>query len=134
MARPTKFTPPIQARILTALRAGATYKLAALTGGISYDLLNDWMNKGRRATRGAFFQFFQAMQKAEAERVDEWLKIIRHAAMTGTWTAAAWLLERLYPDEYGRTRKEAAPSLPKEPPDATSPPTEADVDRLYPAA
>src|SRR5687767_4244466 len=43
MARRSKNTPTTEERICEALRLGATYKLAAMAGGISYETLNNWL-------------------------------------------------------------------------------------------
>jgi hypothetical protein len=45
------------------------------------------------------------VKDAEGEGVKTCLAIIRKAALDGQWTAAAWLLERRYPDMYGRVSR-----------------------------
>ena len=47
-------------------------------------------------------QFATAIKKAEAQFVTDQVELIVNAAEAGTWTAAAWLLERRRPEEYGR--------------------------------
>jgi cell wall assembly regulator SMI1 len=42
------------------------------------------------------------LDAAEGQAVIRWLEQIEHAAMQGNWQAAAWKLERRYPDQYGR--------------------------------
>ena len=118
MAAPSKLTPDTQARIVQALRLGATFELAAQYGGVSYDTFNNWRKRGeaeldrmaRARTRTdagpdelPFVQFFEATKAAEADAVVGWLAKIEKAASDGNWQAAAWKLERRYPQDYGRT-------------------------------
>lgn len=59
------------------------------------------------------------LKKAESEYKRTLLTTIRNAALekTGNWTAAAWLLERKFPEEFAQTqrskdeREEAAPQI-----------------------
>lgn len=100
--RPTKLTPSVQKRICEAIEQGATYTLAAQYAGISYDSFNDWMKQGGEAEDGEFCQFFHAVKAAEGKAAVKWLRKIETAANKGNWAAAAWKLERRYPQEYGR--------------------------------
>jgi len=121
MAAPSKLTPDTQARIVQALRLGATFELAAQYGGVSYDTFNNWRKRGEaeldrmaRARKRTdadpdelpFVQFFEATKAAEADAVVGWLAKIEKAASDGNWQAAAWKLERRYPRDYGRTVQE----------------------------
>lgn len=61
----------------------------------------------------------EGLKKAESSYKQVLLNTIKAAALekTGNWTAAAWLLERKYPDEFGRPdrrreeRTEEAPQI-----------------------
>jgi len=106
MARPTKFTQEARQRILQAIQLGATYELAAAYGGISYELLRQWIGKGDKGTDTEFVAFFDDFQKAEGAAAIGWLAKIERAANDGNWQAAAWKLERRYPRAYGRTTVE----------------------------
>lgn len=103
MARPTKYTPDVVKRITDAIKLGATYELAAAYGGITYDTFNDW-NKRKP-------EFSKAIKDAEGEGATKWLAKIEQAASDGAWQAAAWKLERRYPQQYGRTVTEHAGNL-----------------------
>lgn len=102
MARQTKLTPDVQDKIVAALRVGATYEHAALVAGISYRTFRNWMQEGEHAERGLYLQFFQAIKRAEAEASVRWLARIEQAANDGVWQAAAWKLERRFPEQWGR--------------------------------
>jgi hypothetical protein len=100
MAKPTKLTPEVQRRICDAIGVGATYEYAAAYGGVHYDTLNQW-----RKTKPAFSE---ALESAEAGAVVALLAKIQQAAGEGTWQAACWILERRFPDAYGRAGRPAA--------------------------
>jgi transposase len=99
-----KLTPEIQKRIIQAIRIGATYEHAASYGGITRVTLWKWLKKGEEAKSGKLKDFHDAVRKAEGEATVGWLAKIEQAASDGAWQAAAWKLERRYPDEYGRQR------------------------------
>lgn len=99
--RPSKLTPETQTRIVQAIRVGATYELAAQFGGIAYNTFNEWMKKGEDAKAGRYRDFYEAVKEAEGDAAIKWLAVIDKAA-ADSWQAAAWKLERRYPNEYGR--------------------------------
>ena len=77
-----------------ALSQGMTVKSACALAGISQQTYYQWV-----ATKP---QFTEMIQKAESEMKERALKVINQAAQNGQWQAAAWLLERREPNEYGR--------------------------------
>lgn len=91
---------------MQAIQLGATYALAAQYGGVTYETFNNWMNKGEAARSGVYFQFFNAIKEAEGKGAIGWLAKIEKAANDGSWQAAAWKLERRYPEQYGRQVKD----------------------------
>jgi transposase len=99
--RKSKLTPETQERIVQAIRVGATYELAAQFGGIAYNTFNEWMKAGAAAEKGVKHEFYEAIKAAEGEAAIKWLALIDKAAVD-TWQAAAWKLERRYPENYGR--------------------------------
>lgn len=127
MARPTKFSPEIAARIIDAVRAGNYLETAAACAGLSKDTLYRWLKRGARAQGGAYRQFADdvaaALAVAEARdvatidraadgydvvRIKETVEDGRVAAVETVrtrefaWQAAAWRLERKFPDRWGR--------------------------------
>lgn len=95
MARPSKYKPETVKKITDAIRVGATYELACAFGGIHFDTFNEWRKK--------YSEFSDAIKEAEGSAAIKWLALIDKAATEGTWQAAAWKLERRYPESYGRT-------------------------------
>ena len=112
--RPSKFTPEVRQKILDAIIGGATYKLAAEFAGISYDTFNTWLKKGEQKTskdpdHELYVQFAEKVTQANAQMAVSALTSIRLAI---DWQAKAWLLERRFPESYGKST--ALDSLMKE--------------------
>ena len=103
MVRPTKYHPARVDAICDALRAGATIEHAAEAAGIHRDTVHEW--------RTRYPAFADRIKEAEGAGVLASLRVIRGAAEGGTWQAAAWLLERRYPAEYGRRAVTVATSV-----------------------
>jgi hypothetical protein len=105
MARPTKLTPEVQERIITALRAGNYQETAARYAGISEATFYDWMARGREEPGSVFAEFLEAVEKAKSDAEVRDLYLIDQAAQTGSWQAAAWKLERKFPHKWGRVNR-----------------------------
>lgn len=107
IGRPTKLTEEVTKVICEAIELGSTYKLAAAAAGVSDRAMTNWLARGRQGGPGnaLFVRFVRAVKDAEARGVKTCLEVIRKAAREGTWTAAAWLLERRYPAQYGRVSR-----------------------------
>ena len=102
MARPTKLTHEIQQKIGDNIALGLPYSLAANAAGISYQTLNEWLKKGRNSTSGEYFQFFKYIQKCNADAAKTLLEHLKSAADAGNCTVCMWILERRFPEEFGR--------------------------------
>jgi hypothetical protein len=88
-------------------QAGTSYKQAAALAEVSYASLNRWRQQGSQPDAPAEFRnFCNQIEAAEAQAADKLLKIILSAAAERDWKAAAWLLERRHPEDWGK--KEAA--------------------------
>jgi hypothetical protein len=77
--------------IMETIRSGATQRDASALAGISEDTLSRWKREDG--------DFAEQMRQKEIEFKMENVKIIRKAAEK-SWQAAAWFLERKYPNEY----------------------------------
>lgn len=93
----SKYTPERVDKILKAIAVGATFGHACSYAGIDHDTFNNW--------RKRYSEFSDAVKEAEGKSVVGWLAKIEKAASDGNWTAAAWKLERRFPEEYGRKEK-----------------------------
>jgi len=104
MSRPTKLTIERQNKICALISIGNFAKVAAAACNIGETTFYRWLAKGREAKSGRYFDFFQAVQIAEAQAQVRYVKIIYDASET-TWQAAAWWLERRFPDRWGRKQR-----------------------------
>ncbi|MBY0274724.1 hypothetical protein K2Z84_05250 [Candidatus Binatia bacterium] len=95
--RPPKLTPELQQRIIQAIQGGAYREKAAQFAGIAPETLSRWMSR-----RGSpYAEFSQAVLEAEAH-ASVIMALRVSAAAKDDWRAAAWWLERKFPDEWGR--------------------------------
>lgn len=101
-------TPERIQKISDGIKLGMTKKLAAQYSGIAVGTYWKWMRtKGER-----YDALRQAVQEAEAAGAAALLAKVHKAANDGTWSAAAWMLERVY--HYNKHRPpEMAPAVQK---------------------
>lgn len=125
--RPSKLTPKTEARLVEAIRLGLTLRLACQYAGIYDGTLRRWLVKGAAQPNSRFGRLRAAIEAAEGDAAAALMASIRAAARplkdadgkviaAGDWRAAAWILERRHPQEYGRQVVEvqdggAAPSI-----------------------
>jgi hypothetical protein len=95
--RPKKITEEKEKHLLTLLQAGMTKREACAVCGISPRTLERY-----QADSGAFVA---SIEKAEAEAAAAAVLAVRKALQAGTWTAAAWWLERRRPQEWGKVER-----------------------------
>lgn len=117
--RPTKLTPQVQAKIVQAIVGGNDITVAAAYAGIGESTFYAWLERGRkerarlaaspnarpRAKETPFVEFLASIEKAQADAETRNVALIAKAAQDGTWTAAAWWLERKYPERWGRKER-----------------------------
>lgn len=112
--RPTKLTEELTARIAALLRNGNYIATACGVAGIHPDSYFAWRERGEAdieaGVRSAFAEFAEATTRARAEGRALLLQEIRSASRgterrPGDWRAAAWILERSWPEEYGPRRE-----------------------------
>lgn len=116
-------TPDVIARIYQVIGKGATYSKAAAAGGISRRTLYNWLERGQKdledyedrmdafvndelpepPEKSCYAEFYWNFGKFEAQLCEDMLdEIIKAAKDPRNWAAAMTLLERRFPDEYGR--------------------------------
>lgn len=103
MARPTKFTKPTVDALLAGILAGLPYHLAASAAGISETTFHDWQRGKlpRNADKQLKAEFLEASTRARGESARRFAALISTAAKDD-WRAAAWMLERRFPRDFGR--------------------------------
>lgn len=92
--RPSKYTPERISAILDAIRLGVPRELAARASGINPDTFYTWQKEKP--------EFSDAVNEAEAKSTLALVAKVQKAASDGNWTAAAWMLERRFPKQFGR--------------------------------
>jgi len=102
MARPTKLNLDITQRIGDGVSLGLTYALAAESAGITYKTFNDWMKLGRDSTSGKYFEFYKHILKCNADAAKTLFGHLKMAAEAGNCQVCMWILERRFPEEFGR--------------------------------
>ena len=89
----SQFKPETKKRLVEGIRLGLTNKLAAAYAGISESTFYLWMQQAREGDQEKI-ELSESLKKAEAQSAAHSLAVIKKAAQDGTWTAAAWMLER----------------------------------------
>jgi len=102
MSRATKLTPDVHTLVVQLLGAGNYIETAAAAAGVSSSTMRDWLRRGARARSGIYRELHEAVNKATAEAEAKDVIRISKAASSGEWRAAAWKLERRYPERFGQ--------------------------------
>ena len=101
MARPAKLTPELTREITTYIQDGNSPTKSATLVGIAPSTYFNWMSKGSNQ-EPRFVEFSESIKRACAQSIAKRLAHISRAADSGNWRAAAWLLERLAPESFGK--------------------------------
>jgi transposase len=109
MGRKSKLTEATQQELYNTIAAGNTHETACALAGIATSTFYDWLSKGEKAKSGKMRDFYELMKKGEALAEAKRIEIIRKAGEgkgvfeeKPDWKAAAWYLERRYPEKWGR--------------------------------
>lgn len=106
---PKLFTEENRITAIAAYRLGASDNLAAASIGVNSTTIRAWLKKGLEELlletdpETEHATFFKSVQIAKWESAQPKLNKIREEAESN-WKAAAWWLERLYPNDYGARR------------------------------
>ena len=95
----SKLTPEFVAEACKLARAGLRNVDICKALGIHESTLYKWLQEPRR---GLEAELFEELEKARAMRKAVMIQTITQAAQGGTWQAAAWWLERVYPEEFAK--------------------------------
>ena len=105
MPRKSKLNEELIKQAVKLIEAGNYQKHVAQALGITETTWYRWMQEGEKAKSGLKRKFYESIKKAEARAVLRNVAKILQASQEGNWQAAAWWLERRYPDEWGRKDK-----------------------------
>lgn len=101
----TKLTPELQENFCKAIENGDSILGACGYVGISEKTYYNWIDRAESAKgRTKFVKFKECVDKAKAKALHNFEQVITHAS-TEHWQAAAWMLERRYPNMYGKREK-----------------------------
>jgi len=114
----SKFTPELGKHILKAVRKGLHYDDAAALGGVTRSIVQRWLREGAQLLETCIdkdisnlpegeqqlVKFTIDFEKACARLTNENLDVIRRQRGSW-WQAAAWILERRFPEKWGKREK-----------------------------
>jgi len=87
-------------------RAGMTREHTAKALNLSPSTYYRWLELGQNSPEGTLERrLYDTVSKAEGEAIARNITIIQKAAQDGVWQAAAWFLERRYPNDYARKER-----------------------------
>lgn len=95
IGRPSKYNSAIARKICQSVASGCSREAAAALAGISPSTLQEWRNQ--------LPEFSEGLQKADAQFERSAVREIRKAGRKPrNWAANAWMLERRYPQKWGK--------------------------------
>lgn len=92
--RPTRFVPEVKAKVIEALEGGNFRNVACGYAGISYEVMKQWIAKGRSDRKGSYYDFYRAVIEAEKTAEIKSVKLIMQAAVIDPRHAQWWLSHR----------------------------------------
>lgn len=123
--RPPSVRDPKVQVLLQALDQGQFLSTACDLAGIHRSTVARWVRRGEEAQIAmevdgadidphelAYCDISDAIKKARAAAQIRALSVIHQAADSGTWQAAAWYLERAFPERWGRFHRTSSDDMP----------------------
>jgi len=98
-----KLTPEITEIICQFIEKGNSYETATQAVGICRKTLFNWMDRGEKGEPD-FTHFTHSIKKARAKAEMRRVQVIEDASPKN-WQAAAWLLERSNPQQWGNKQE-----------------------------
>lgn len=98
-----KLTPATVAAVLESISHGAPISVSCQAAGLASKTVFNWRRRAESDDPDAapYREFVELLEQARAAAEADNVRVIKTAAKTN-WTAAAWLLERAYPERWGR--------------------------------
>lgn len=101
----SKLTPQLQEEFCKAIENGASILGACGHVGITEKTYYNWIHRAEEAkTRTKYVKFKECVETAKEKALFNFEQVIVSASMEH-WQAAAWMLERRYPNMYGKREK-----------------------------
>ena len=95
----TKLNEETINELATCISEGMTNKDACIVAGVAESTFYGWLNQPSNEMEKSLAQ---QIDRARVVRKMKLLQTIFNAAENGVWQAAAWYLERAYPEEFGK--------------------------------
>jgi len=106
IGRKLKLTPAMIKKIAAHVRIGNYAITACRACGIGETTYYRWLENGERENSGIYREFWEAIKTAEAEaELMHVSNISRAGIQEGNWIPSMTILERKYPDRWGRKDK-----------------------------
>lgn len=102
MGRPIELTDALAIEIAGHLLSGNSIADSAAMVGIAESTYHDWIKRGESG-ESPFAEFSELTRAARAEARSKRVKTVAAASDDGDWKAAAWMLERMDRQHWGRT-------------------------------
>lgn len=105
MGRNGKLTRELCDTICENLRRGNYITTSCRACGITTKTYYNWKRRGEKGEE-PYATFLERTDKAEAEGEMACLEVIYNSAIeSGNWLSGAWILERKYPNRYGKRER-----------------------------
>ena len=106
--RPSKLTPEVQAKIIEGILSCLHQVSAAKLAGISEATFYNWVRRGKKETKGRYFEFVVALKEAEEQAQKNLVDNIKRDDYQKTrgWQRWAWILERRWPERWARLKED----------------------------
>lgn len=105
MTRKPSLNTTISKKICDEIKRGLPITKAPLLAGVTAQTFYNWYNRGKKAKKGKFHDFYNEVEEAKAYAIALRVENIRQAGVEGNWQADAWWLERVDPENFGRRDK-----------------------------
>lgn len=102
--RPTRLTPKVAQSICEIVKDGVSPEIAAAAAGIGRTAYYDWRSRGRVQPDTIYADFNEMLEQALAECEARAARVVVNA-FPDSWQAAMTLLERRFPDRWGRRER-----------------------------
>lgn len=100
--RKSKLNDEIKGLLVNLISTGVPIVHASKAIGITEDTYHHWMRRGELQPNSIYGDLRRAIEKAWSQAVATRVRQINEAAKNGDWRAAAWYLERVHSDQFGR--------------------------------
>jgi hypothetical protein len=103
MARKTKLTEQMITTVQECIELGMSYTATAGAVNITPETFANWMNWGKAGQKDPLYsRFYAAVRESEGKLMYDCLTKLRKAADTGNAESIRWLLERRFPEDFGK--------------------------------